>query len=215
MFENEKKRMIDVGKKLDQYGLIALSGGNISCRMDSGEILITPSGMIYEEMVPADILVMDIEGEIHEGQRRASVDTIALLYIFKQRPDIKAVIHTHQPYATALGLVEDEIVCNLTTLANATRGTVNVAPYSSAASLDMGIKTVEYLDNKLAVVLKHHGVVAVGDSLKQALYACVYLEEAAKTIVLAKACGQKLSQMTQEQIDESVAVFDHYGQDKK
>ncbi len=212
MFTAEKEMVIETGKKLDRYGLIALSGGNVSWRMDSGEILVTPSGMIYEDLTPEDIIVMDIDGNILESQRRPSVDTIALLYIFQKRPDIKGIIHTHQPYATALGLIEDEIPCNLTTLANAARGDVKVAPYSSAASLDMGVKAVDYLGEQLAVVLKHHGVIGVGDSLKQALYSCVYLEEACKTIVAARSCGRELAMMNQEQIREAVDVFKNYGQ---
>lgn len=215
MFEQEKLEVIQTGMKLDRYGLIALSGGNVSWRLPDGHILVTPSGMIYETMVVEDVLVMDIEGNVIEGKRRASVDTIALLHIFKKRPDINAVIHTHQPYATALGLVEDEIICNLTTLANATRGSVKVCPYSSAASIDMGIVAVENLGKQLAVVLKHHGVIAVGDSLKQALYACVYLEEAAKTIIMAKSTGKEMALMTSDQIAGAVEVFKHYGQDKK
>lgn len=212
MFTEEKQLVIETGKKLDRYGLIALSGGNVSWRMDSGEILVTPSGMIYEELTPEDILVIDIEGNILEGKRRPSVDTVALLYMFRAREDIRAIIHTHQPYATALGLIEEKIVCNLTTLANAARGDVKVAPYSSAASLDMGIKALDYLEDQLAVVLKHHGVIGIGDSLKQALYSCVYLEEACKTIIAAKSCNQKMALMNQEQINEAVAVFKNYGQ---
>ncbi|MGM0214301.1 class II aldolase/adducin family protein [Enterococcus sp. AZ109] len=212
MFTAEKEIIIQTGKKLDRYGLIALSGGNVSWRMDSGEILVTPSGMVYEELTPEDIIVLDSDGNILESKRRPSVDTVALLYIFQKRPDINGIIHTHQPYATALGLIEDEIACNLTTLANAARGNVKVAPYSSAASLDMGIKAVDYLGDQLAVVLKHHGVIGVGDSLKQALYSCVYLEEACKTIVAARSCGKELAMMNPEQINEAVDVFKNYGQ---
>lgn len=212
MFENEKKQVIKACMTLDRYGLIALSGGNISWRMESGEILVTPSGMIYEDMEVSDILVVDKAGKIIEGERRPSVDTEALLYIFRVRKHINAVIHTHQPYATAIGLVSDEIICNLTTLANATRGSVAVAPYRSAASEDMGVIAVDYLGDQLAVVLKHHGVISVGDSLKQALYACIYLEEAAKTIVAAQSCGGEMAMMTSSQIEESVEVFKNYGQ---
>lgn len=213
MFENEKKAVIKAGMTLDRYGLIALSGGNVSMRTESGELLMTPSGMIYEELIPEDIIVMNVEGDILEGDRRPSVDNVALRHIFKERPDINAIIHTHQPYATALGLVSDEIKCNLTTLANATRGSVKVAPYSSAASIEMGIETVEHLEDKLAVVLKHHGVVAVGDSLKQALYAAVYLEEAAKTMILARSYGgEQVAELSEEQIQRAVDIFKDYGQ---
>ena len=77
--------------------------------MPTGEILVTPSGMIYEDMVPEDVLVMDIEGNIIEGERKPSVDTVALLYILKHMPEVNAVIHTHQPYATGVGLVTEEL----------------------------------------------------------------------------------------------------------
>ena len=212
MFEKEKADVLKACLRMDKYGLIALSGGNVSLRMPTGEIIVTPSGMVYEDMVPSDMLVVDIDGNIIEGERKASVDTHALLYIFKQRPDINCVIHTHQPYATGLGLVMDEIPCNLTTIANATHGPVKVAPYSSAASIQMGIEAVENLGDTLAVVLKHHGVIGVGDSLKQAMYAVVYLEEAAKTISIAYSVNKDLPMFSQEQIDRAVRVFKYYGQ---
>jgi len=215
MYKKEKEEVIKAGIKLDRYGLIALSGGNVSCKVDEDRILVTPSGMIYEDLVAEDIILMDLYGKIIEGNRKASVDTKALLYIYNNMPEVKAVIHTHQPYATALGLVQDEFKCNLTTLANATKGSVNVCPFSSAASEQMGIEAVENLKGKLAVILKHHGVIAVGDSLKQALYSCVYLEEAAQTYCIARSMSNDVSMMTDTQIEQAVRVFDYYGQEKE
>ncbi|TLQ39072.1 class II aldolase/adducin family protein [Ruoffia tabacinasalis] len=214
MFESEKREIIETGKKLDRYGLISLSGGNISTRLSTGEILITPSGMIYEDMMESDVVVMDIDGRIIEGNRRPSVDNEPIRYIFQNKPEVNAVIHTHQPYATGIGLVIDEIPCNLTTLANSTRGSVKVAPYSSAADIEMGIQSVKYLDNKLAVVLKHHGVVTVGENLNQALYAAVYLEEACKTIVAAKSySGEKeMAMLDDSQVETAIEIFKNYGQ---
>lgn len=212
MFEDQKQAVLDAALKLDRYGLIALSGGNVSWRMDTGEVLVTPSGMIYDEMTKDDVLVVSIDGEVIEGSRKPSVDTEALLYIFKQMPGVNAVIHTHQPYATGLGLVMDEIPCNLSTLANATEGPVAVAAYGDPGSLSMGVEAVRAIGDRLAVVLKHHGVIAVGRDLRQALFSCVYLEEAAKTVAVALATGREMAVMTQEQIDEAVAVFHRYGQ---
>ena len=212
MFEKEKAEIIKAGMRMDKYGLIALSGGNLSLRMPTGEILVTPSGMIYEDMVPEDMLVMDIDGNILEGTRKPSVDTKALLYIFKNRPDVNSIIHTHQPYATAVGLVTDELPCNLTTLANATHGAVKVAPYVSAASEQMGVEAVEYLGDKLAVILKHHGVIGVGNSLKQALCSVVYLEEAAKTYAIAYSIKKDVPLLAPDQVDRAVRIFEYYGQ---
>ena len=211
MFEATKREIIKAGMNLDRYGLIALSGGNVSVRMETGEILVTPSGMIYEDLTEDDILVMDLDGKIIEGTRKSSSDTEAILYIFQKRPDVNAVIHTHQPYATAVGLIQDEFEVNLTTLANATAGPVPVTPYSSAGSIEMGIDTVNYVGEGLAVILAHHGVMTIGKNLKQALYAAVYLEEAAKCYLAARACGET-KKMTPEQIEQSIEVFKYYGQ---
>lgn len=213
MFEREKQEMLDAARALDRYGLIALSGGNVSVRMPSGEVIVTPSGMIYDTMYPSDMLVVGLDGKIIEGTRKVSVGTEALLYIYKNMPRIGAIIHTHQPYATGLGLVMDEIPCNLSTLANATEGPVAVAPYGDPGSLSMGQRAVECIGDRLAVVLKHHGVISVGRDLRQALFSCVYLEEAAKTIAVALSTSKDMATMTQPQIDEAITVFHRYGQD--
>lgn len=211
MFEKEKREIIKSGMTLDRYGLIALSGGNLSLRMPSGEILITPSGMIYEDMVVEDVIVMDLEGNIIEGERKPSSDTPAILYIFQQRADLHSVIHTHQPYATAISLIQDEFRADLTTLANAAAGSVKVAPFSSPGSIDMGIDTINYLGDSLAVILANHGVMTVGTSLKQALYAAVYLEESAKCYLAARATGET-RKLSDKQIAQAVEVFKYYGQ---
>jgi len=211
--ESERQEIINVGISLDRYRLISLSGGNVSMRIGD-HILVTPSGMSYETLVPQDVVVMDISGKVIEGVRRPSVDTEALLHIFKKLPHVNAIIHTHQPYATAIGLVMDELPAFCTTLVNATLGAVTVAPYSSAASLDMGVKAVESIGDKRAVILRNHGVVTVGPTLKDALYAAVYLEDASRSYCAASAMGTPRS-LTPAQVTEAVEIFKHYGQGKK
>lgn len=211
MFEKEKLEIIKGGIALDKYGLISLAGGNLSARMPSGEILITPSGMIYDEMVADDVVVMDLEGNIIEGTRKPSSDTDGILYIFKNRPDIGAVIHTHQPYATAISLIQDEFRADLTTLGNACRGNIKCTPYSSPGSVEMGMDTVKYLGNQLAVILGHHGVMTVGKDLHQALNAAVYLEDCAKGYLAARACGE-IRHLTDEQIKQTVEIYKYVGQ---
>ena len=213
MYENEKKEIIKTALLLKEYRLIALSGGNVSFRTQEGHVLATPSGMLYETMVPEDVVVLDIDGNIIEGTRRVSVDIEAILYILKNIPEVNAVIHTHQVYASAVGLVEDELPAAVTTLPNACLGPVTVAPYSSAASLEMGITTVKYINNKRAVILKNHGVVTVGGTLKEALYAAVYLEDAAKTYIMAKSIGTPAI-LDAEQVEVAVEKFrpEKYGQ---
>ena len=211
MFEKEKEEIIKAGMKLDRYGLISLAGGNVSLRMPSGEILITASGMIYEDMVPDDIVVMDLDRNIIEGKRKPSSDTDGILYIFKHMPEVNAAIHTHQPYATAVSLIADEIPADLTTMGNACRGAVKCTPYSSPGSVEMGMDVVNNIGEQLAVILGHHGVMTVGDSLKQALNAAVYLEECAKGYLAARACGE-IRHLTPAQVKQTVEIYKYVGQ---
>ncbi|MFA7019219.1 MAG: class II aldolase/adducin family protein [Sphaerochaetaceae bacterium] len=213
MYTIEKQQVIDAGVKLHDYHLITLSGGNVSLRIGN-HILVTPSGMMYQELVTDDIIVMNLDGSIIEGERRPSVDTIALLHIYNNMSEVKSIIHTHQVYATAVGLIGDTLPAVVTTLVNATLGPVAVAPFSSAASLDMGIETVKHLNGKRAVILKQHGVITVGTTLKEALYAAVYLEDAAKTYLVARSVG-KTPVLNAQQIQDAVDSFKVYGQIKK
>ncbi len=211
MYEKEKQAVIDTALKIKEYGLIALAGGNVSMRLPDGDILVTPSGTYYETMRSDDVLRMDVDGNVKEGVLKPSVDTIALLYIYKHMPEVNAIIHTHQVYATAVGLIADRLPAVTTTLSNVTLGEVIVAPYSSPASLNMGIETVENINGKRAVILKHHGVVTVGGNLKEAMYAAIYMEDTAKAFLAAKAAGVP-AVLTQEQSDHAAAIFKDVGQ---
>ena len=211
MYEEHKQEMIEVALEMKRNNLITLAGGNVSMREPNGDIIITPSGMSYEIMTPDDFIVFDKDKNIIEGFRKTSVDTDALMYIYDNMPEVNAILHTHQPYATAVGLVADELPACLTTLANATRGAVTVAPYSPPGNLSMGQLTVDYIGDKLAVILKHHGVIAVGKDLHEALYAAVYLETSSITY-LAAAGVKEPALLTEEQNAECVEVWKHVGQ---
>ena len=199
MFSEMKKEIIEAGILLDRYELVSLTCGNLSVRMPTGEILVTPSGMMYEKMVEDDMIVMDIDDNVIEGTRKPSSDTPAILHIFRERPDINAVTEFR--------------VC-ITALANAAGGNVPITPYSAAGSIDMGIDTVKYVGNGHAVILSQHGVMTVGKDLNQALYAAVYLEEAAKCYLAARAAcvNGEIKQMSDAQIQQMVDVFQYYGQ---
>ena len=211
MYEAIKQEMIEAALEMKRNNLITLAGGNVSCRMENGDMIVTPSGMYYEIMKPEHMIVFDKDHNIIEGTSKPSVDTPALLYIFDKMPEVNAVLHTHQPYATAVGLIADELPCCLTTLSNATRGAVPVAPYSAPGRLSMGELAVDYIGDKLAVILKNHGVISVGKNLHDALYAAVYLETSALTYLMAAAVG-KPALMTEEQNAECVEVWQHVGQ---
>lgn len=214
MYENDKLEIIAVANEIKRIGLVQLTGGNISVRKENGDIIVTPSGMPYETMTTDQVLVLNKDGQVIEGTLRPSVDTVALKYIYDHRADINAIIHTHQPYATAVGLVSDTMPACCTTLCNVCLGSVPVAPYSAAASEDMGVQTVEVIGDRRAVILKHHGVIAVGPTLHDAECSCVYLEDAAKCYLAAKAASPngEIALMSAEQEAEAVNTHKTYGQ---
>lgn len=211
MYKKERREIIDTALKIKDYGLISLAGGNVSMRLENGDLLVTPSGTYYETMKEEDVLLLDKDGKVKQGALKPSVDTIALVYIYQHMPEVNAIIHTHQNFATAVGLISDTLPAVTTTLSNVTLGEVNVAPYSSPASINMGIETVEHINGKRAIILKHHGVVTVGGNLKEALYAAVYMEDVAKTYLAAKAV-QTPDVLTQEQSDSAAEIFKIVGQ---
>jgi len=211
MYEKLKRDVINTAITIKEYGLVQLAGGNVSMRLENGDLLVTPSGTYYETMKDEDVLLMDIDGNVKEGKMSPSVDTIALLHIYKNMPEVNAIIHTHQTYATAVGLISDKLPAVTTTLSNVTLGEVNVAPYSSPASINMGIETVENIKGKRAVILKHHGVVTVGGNLKEAMYAAIYMEDTAKGYLAARGAGEP-AELTIEQSDSAAEIFKIVGQ---
>ncbi|MCI8533145.1 MAG: class II aldolase/adducin family protein [Lachnospiraceae bacterium] len=212
MFEKEKKQVLDAALEIRRCSLVSLSGGNISMRVGEDRYLVTPSGMIYEQMVPEDVCLIDGTCRVVEGNRKPSSDSSALVYLFEHMPKVQAVIHTHQPWATAAGFAADEIPDFLVTIMDACRNPVRVAPFTPSSAVGMGKLAVEYAGDSLAVILKHHGVITWGGDLQEALYAAVYLEEAAKTYVLAKAMGVQIPALSPELIAQEKAGWETYGQ---
>lgn len=212
MHEIERRGLIDCALSMKREGLVRGSGGNVSLRVDLDRVLITPSAMDYETMEISDICCVDLSGNMVEGTRRPSSDISAILYIMRNMPRAKAVIHTHQPYATALSLVADELPADLVTVIDELGGAVRVAPFTRSSDEGMGIQTVEYAGDSNAVILKHHGVVAWGSDADGALSAAVNLEEGCKCFLAALATGLPLAYLTPEQIADESKERGYYGQ---
>lgn len=211
MYKELRQSLIDTARKMEQYNLIRMSGGNVALRVED-KILVTPSAMAYDTMLPEDIVVVDIEGNVIEGNRRPTSDLKAILYILKHMPEVNAVIHTHQPKATALSLLCDKLPIISTTMVDEVKGEVNVAPFTISSDEGMGIQTVEHAGKALCVILKNHGVMAYGKSLEQALSAAIYLEESCDIYISALSTGKDITVLTKEQVKAEEMPRGNYGQ---
>ena len=211
MFEKEKKEILKACLQMKEYQLISLTGGNVSLKIDDDTYLVTPSGMLYEEMTYEDICVIDHECNLKEGCRKPSSDSSALIYIFDKMSKVRSIIHTHQPYATAIGLTNDSLPACMVTLIDANHARINVAPWTRSSDIGMGKLVVEYAGDATAVIMKHHGVISFGKDLEEALYSAVYLEEGAKTYCMASIFG-KVPELSDKEIDDEASGWESYGQ---
>jgi L-ribulose-5-phosphate 4-epimerase len=213
MLEELKKDVLAAALQLVRYGLVTLTGGNVSGRdKKSGYVAITPSGMDYEKLSPEDIVIVDSEGHTVEGQWKASVDLKDHLYIYRNKPSLYGIIHTHSPYACSFAMLQQEIPCCSTTLANEVGGDVPISKYTPVAEGGIGPAVIEVIGDKNACLLANHGVIAVGVSVRHALVAAVMLEDGAKVYHLAKCQGNPIP-LDQSEIEKARNVFLHtYGQ---
>lgn len=187
LLQELREEVIKIGLRISKSGLVQSTQGNISVvDRKEGLMAITPSGMHYDELGPEDIVVTDLFGNIVDGERNPSTELPVHAYILRERDDINAIVHTHSPYATAMTLVNQEIPPVLIQLGEAVGGSVPVAPYSTGGQEQLGIVALETMKDKNAVLLKNHGVIAVGTTLKRALFVAEMVEDTAKVFWMAK-----------------------------
>lgn len=211
LYEKQRQELIDTARKMEQYGLIRMSGGNVALRIED-LVLVTPSAMAYDTMIPEDIVIVDLEGRIIEGKRRPTSDLKAILYILNHKPEVNALIHTHQPKAVALSLICDKLPLISTTMVDEVKDEVNVAPFTISSDEGMGIETIRYATKALCVILKNHGIMAYGKDLEQALSAAIYLEESCDVYLSALATNRDITVLTKKQAEAEDAPRGYYGQ---
>jgi len=172
-------------------GLVSGTSGNLSARTSDGaSCLVTPSGVDYESMLGAGLIEMGLDGSLRSGRLKPSVDTAIHLAIYRARADVGAVIHTHSPFAAAFSAGGAPIPPLSSEWGGFLGGAVRVLDYVPPAQDDTGEAVAEGLGADRAVLLPHHGVLAVGESLPKAHQAAVAVEEGARLAYLASRLGK-------------------------
>lgn len=207
MLEQLKEEVCEGNLELPRNGLVAWTGGNLSARdLETGLVVIKPSGRLYSEMKPKDMVVVDLTGKVVEGHLGPSSDTASHLEVYKAREDIRSIVHTHSRYATAFAAVGKDIPCCLTAIADEFGGRVPCAPYASIGGLEIGKAILSTIGHSPAVLLKQHGVFTVGSTIRKALQAAVMVEDIAHTVAVAISLGQ-IEELPAEEI---AANYDRY-----
>src|SRR5512139_1422765 len=190
MLEKLKEELVDLHLELPKNNLVVWTGGNVSARdAETGLIVIKASGIRYEEMRPQHMVVVDPDGKLVEGGYKPSSDVYSHLYIYKHRPDVGGVVHTHSAYATAFAAVNKPIPVVLTAIADEFGGSIPCGGFALIGDEAIGKVVVECIGKSPAVLLKNHGVFTIGKNAKSAVKAAVMTEDNARTVWLAMQIG--------------------------
>ncbi len=133
---------------------------------------------------------MDVEGRVVEGTRKPSRDAATHLYIYRHRPDVRGIVHTHSPYATAFAAVGKPIPVYLTAIADEFGGPIPVGGLAMIGGEEIGREVVRSIGGSCAILMKNHGVFTIGASAEAAVKAAVMVEDVARTVYLALTLGQ-------------------------
>ncbi|MRS03905.1 L-ribulose-5-phosphate 4-epimerase [bacterium] len=190
MLESLKEEILSLNLELPKNGLVAWTSGNVSIRdSQTGFVLIKPSGLRYNEMKSTDMVVVDLDGRVVEGNLKPSSDTASHLYIYRHRPDVGGIVHTHSRYATAFAALGRSIPCVLTAIADEFGGPIPCGPFALIGGEQIGKVVVENIGISSAILLKNHGVFTIGKTGMEAVKSAVMIEDVAATVWLALQLG--------------------------
>lgn len=209
VIEALRRTVASLHGELTRYGLVAWTAGNVSARVPGQELLvIKPSGVSYDDLAPANMIVCDLDGVVVEGDLSPSSDTAAHAYVYRAMPEVGGVVHTHSTYATAWAARGEAIPCHLTAQADEFGGEIPVGPFALIGGDDIGKGIVATLSGHRspAVLMRNHGVFTIGKDARAAVKAAVMCEDVARTAHLARVLGQPLP-MAQADVD---SLYDRY-----
>ena len=211
MLEELKKRVFEQNIALVRHGLIVLTWGNVSAiDRESGLVVIKPSGVSYETMKAEDMVVVDLEGNVVEGDLRPSSDTPTHIELYKAFPGVGGIVHTHSTYAVAFSQAGRAIPAYGTTHADVFYGDVPCAPaltaeeingeYEKNTGLVIARNVADY-EAIPAMLVKNHGPFAWGKTPEKAVENAVTLEEVAKMAVLTEKINPQVGRVDKYLLD--------------
>lgn len=211
LLSKEREQVVEYCKKMIHAGLTKGTGGNISIfNRELGLYAISPSGMEYDSMQPEDVVVMNLEDEVVEGTRRPSSEWGLHSIFYKNRQDIDAVVHTHSTYCAVLATNREELPPSSYLVAFAGKN-VRCAPYASFGTPELAKAAYEYMEDRKAVLLANHGLVAGGSTILKAFQVAEEIEFCAEVYVKARSIGTPVL-LSEEEMEYMLERFQDYGQ---
>ena len=208
---NEKHAVVEAAREMAALGLVTGASGNASMRLpltDGGrEVLaFTPSGKPYTSLEDADIVVVDFDVEAVEGELTPSTEALMHIGVYRARPDVGAVIHTHSVFCTVAAVAGREIPPIIDEVTIALGGPVKVSEYAFPGTQELADKVSSALGERNAALIKNHGAVGVGRDLREALDVCALVERTAQIYVYASLLG-RVDPLPSDAIKAELAIY--------
>lgn len=184
-----RKLLVAVCHRLYDKGLIAAGDGNVSAKLGSGQVLVTPSGFHKGLIGEEDLIVTDLRGKRLRGQHRPSSEFLMHELCYAERPDIGAVVHAHPPIAVGLALAGVSLAQCVLSETCLLLGAILTAPYSTPTTQEVPDTLRPYVRQANAVVLDRHGALTLGRDLNEAWHRMEALEHAARITHAARVLG--------------------------
>lgn len=201
--------------ELPQNNLVAWTSGNVSARdPETGLVVIKPSGVKFPDLTPENMVIVDLDGHVIEGQLKSSSDTASHCHIYRHRADVNGIVHTHSRYATAFAAVGREIPCITTAMADEFGGAIPCGGFALIGGEDIGEQVVLTLKDcrATACILQNHGVFTIGKTAEEAVKAAVMTEDNAAIAWTALQIGTPIP-IAEEDIDRLYNRYQNvYGQ---
>jgi L-ribulose-5-phosphate 4-epimerase len=213
LLESLRQEICRYHAELPRNNLVSWTSGNVSGRdPGSGWVVIKPSGIPYSELTPDNMVVVDLEGRVIEGQLKPSSDTFAHVYIYRHRAEINGVVHTHSTYATAWAAVGKPIPAILTAICDEFGGPIPVGAYAKIGGDEIGQEIIRSIGSSPAILMKNHGVFTIGKSPEAAVKAAVMVEDVARTAFYAYQLGRPDEIPPEEVARAHQRYLEEYGQ---
>ncbi len=181
--------LVDVCHRVYDKGFVSATDGNVSARLENGNILATPTAMNKGMVRADDLIVVDREGNLVSGMKRPSTELQMHLYIYRERLDVQAVVHAHPPYATGFATARIPLTECLFPEVIVGLGAIPLATYATPSTSEVVESIAPFVPNADAILLANHGVVTYGTDLLDAYYKMEKVEHAAHITFVARLLG--------------------------
>jgi L-fuculose-phosphate aldolase len=188
-YNEQREQLVKAGLRLLNEGLVSRTWGNISIKVNESEMLVTPSGKLYNEVTPGDMVLVNFKTNEYKSHIKPSSEFKMHSGIYNDRKDVNAIIHTHQMNASTCAAARREVPAVLDDLAQIVGPSVRVADYALPSTNKIVKATLKALKGRNAALMANHGAVCVGRDLEEAFVVCQVLEKGCKAFIEAEFLG--------------------------